>query len=71
MDFVKKAAESLGNKSDDKSKDSSSSGNDSKSEGKYDKYIDKAVDYGEEKFMGTDVKNKSESVKKRDEQIGV
>ncbi|KAA8912609.1 hypothetical protein TRICI_003447 [Trichomonascus ciferrii] len=76
MDFVKKAAISQmtgGGESHHESKDSkeSSSSSSSGSHGKYDQYISKGVDYAEEKFMHTDIKNKSDSVRSRDEKITV
>lgn len=79
MDFVKKAAisqmtggghhDSKDSKEDAGSASASSSS--SSSHGKYDQYISKGVDYAEEKFMHTDIKNKTDSVRSRDEKITV
>lgn len=79
MDFVKKAASSMGDNKESSSSSSSSaesgsgsgSGSGSSGGGQYDQYISKGVDYAEQKFMGTDTSNKSDSVKARDDKITV
>lgn len=75
MDFLKNAAGKLNSNKDssesktDSTADSSAGSSSSSSGGQYDQYISKGVDYGEKQFMGTDVENKTDDVKKRDEKI--